>query len=217
MKTENFDHFTLKMFVFLLLATQFCICIKASLKGVDAFGKEIGADKIITKLPINIKDCQEVVYISANYIPDLTDYRIKKEAFFNLNVSRISMFESKDPKSLVHSIQFTSLKHQPQLMLGAKMCVEIDSQGVTANMTICLPSVNLAKNLLNAIQTFEKCREGDNLISISAEVANQINKDCNLDVNKQQGEKLNPELSNPNLNLRKAITQNLLNSNVPGS
>lgn len=216
MKTENFDRFSLKLFIFLLLASQLCVCIKAELKGVDVFGKEISQEKIITKLPITIKDCQEVIYINAEYIPDLKDYRIKKDAFFNINIGRISMFETKDPKSLVHSISLSNLKYMPQLLVGAKMCIEIDSQGITANMTICLPSISLAQNLLNAIQTYEKCREGDNLVSISEEVAQQINRDCNLDaINQKDKPKL--ELNNPGLNLRKAISQKILDSSVPGS
>jgi len=51
-----------------------------------------------------------MLMFSAEYIEDLRDFRKRKPAFFMVNVYSIFMFESKNANSLIHSVNFATMK-----------------------------------------------------------------------------------------------------------
>jgi hypothetical protein len=88
------------------------------------------------------------------------------------------MFKSKDANALIHSVNFPSLKQEVLPLKGARGCLSIDGGAVTADVTICFKSETDSANLLNAINAFAKCRQGENLVEVSEETLKTLQKSC---------------------------------------
>lgn len=208
---KNRSIFYLTCFVYLLILFSHSIFTLQHLKLeynsmkrfkiIDALGIQNKNVFYHSKFPYDVKKCDDMIEFEAEYIVDLTDYRIKKSAFFNLNIYRISMFESKNPKHLIHSILLSSMTVVPQPLLGAKNCISVDSGHFTAEMTICLKSEKDMKNIIDQISKFDRCRAGDNLIQMPPETKKKLEKLCKEQNDQEVGVK-DPSKKKANIPVR---------------
>ena len=130
---------------------------------------------------LNITKCDESIKFKAAYITDLSDYRHRENAFYVIDVYRISMFAKEDPSSLIHSVLLSTIKRVPQELKGAENCIEVDGGSVTAEITICLGSKTttstidtIENQILDQIKKFESCRTGDSLIPQSPKIDAEV-------------------------------------------
>lgn len=192
----------LTLFVFCLLAQYTLINSKeikienSNLKkqatntndGIDGLGTSVmekgvkdAATKnslVITKPPFKVTECNQILMFDAEYIVDLRDYRIRKPAFFSINVLNAFVFEKKDATKLIHSSSFTQSKRLTGPLKGARGCIAIDGGKVNSDITICFKNEKDTDDLLRAIRSFSKCRMGDNLVPISPEKIKKIAQAC---------------------------------------
>lgn len=161
----------------------------------------IEAKNTLVRHDLEVKKCDDVIEFEAEYIFDLTDFRRKKKAFFSINVYRISMFEDKSVDKLIHSVLLSSITQVPQILLGGKGCISIDSGSVTAQMTICMGTKLKAQKILDQLQKFDRCRAGDNLVVIPPAQMEELQKICNDKNNSTIGLK-NPANKVVNLKVR---------------
>ena len=192
MKNQNFSVFFLACFTLFILSV-FIVQTTTKKLNVNFSNKfELRKSKIIDGLgnfnksvliqktfPFNVKKCEDMIEFEAEYIVDLNDYRVKNKAFFNLNIYRISMFESKNPTKLIHSVLLSSMTKVPQPLIGAKNCLSIDSGNYTAEMSVCLTSEERMKNIIEQIKKFDRCRAGDNLVEVPKEKIEELKNICN--------------------------------------
>jgi hypothetical protein len=148
---------------------------------INALGHKVNTSKVLTKFPVTIKSCDEILIFPASFIADLNDYRKREEGFFSVSAYTINMYRDKDANQLINSIDFGNMKIKPSLLTGAKGCVL--AKGVDANkdITICFSDKALTENLLQAVNTFHSCRRGDNLQPIPKELIKQLIQQCGND------------------------------------
>jgi len=133
---------------------------------------------VVTDPPYAITECNQMLMFSADYIVDLKDFRLRKTAFYMVNVYSIFMFQTKNANSLIHSVNFAQMQKPVEPLKGGKGCIIIDSGKATADMTICFKSPADTNSILSAFDSFNKCRLGDNLVPIPATQLNALVKSC---------------------------------------
>ncbi len=156
--------------------------IKASQvnKDVDVIGAKNKKPVVHTKLPVEIKACNEVIIFSGKYITDLRDYRKKsKTAWFTVSAYTFNIYKNKDANTLIKSVDIGNFKKKPDILKGEKNCIIVDG-GVDTDMTICLKSEGVAKNLLKNAEKFYKCRRGDNLMPVPKKTVQALMKLCKM-------------------------------------
>lgn len=157
--------------------------------GIDGIGtsvnpkgkKEVKKDNtpiVITAPPFKVVECNQILMFNAEYINDMKDFRKRKPAFFTINVLSAYIFESKDANKLIHSSNFTQTSRLTGPLKGARGCIAIDGGKVNADITICFKDEKHAGNLLDAIESFAKCRMGDNLVPIPADQIKKLARAC---------------------------------------
>lgn len=143
---------------------------------IDPIGIEVKNSLLAENFEIT--KCDDRLEFEAEYITDLTDYKLRKKAFYSINLLQLSVFENKNPSNLIHSILLSSITKMPSLLQGAKGCITVDGGNVSAEITICLGSQKKAEQLINQLSKFEKCRSGDNLVAIPPEQMEELMKAC---------------------------------------
>jgi len=149
--------------------------------GTNALLSEKGKSSepiVLNKSPYKVTQCNQILFFEAEYITDLKDYRLRKKAFYSINVLSIYLFEKKDATKLIHSSNFTQVSRLSQPLKGARGCIAVDGGPINADITICFKDEKKTNEILTAIRQFAKCRMGDNLVPISADKIAKLAKAC---------------------------------------
>lgn len=138
------------------------------------------APVIVDKSPYKVTQCNQILMFNADYVTDLRDYRKRKQGFFIMNVLTIFLFDSKDAEKLIHSSNFNQMHNMVQPLRGARGCLDFDGGKVTADITVCFKNEADTQGILDSVNSFQRCRNGDNLIPISADKIKQIAQSCKV-------------------------------------
>lgn len=135
---------------------------------------------VVDKSPYKVDQCNQLVMFNADYISDLRDYRKRKQGFFIITALSIFLYDSKDAEKLIHVSNFNQMKNVVQPLRGARGCLDFDGGKATADITVCMKSEADTQAILDAVNKFQRCRNGDNLIPIPPEKIKAISKACNI-------------------------------------
>jgi len=147
-------------------------------KTENSLGHSVKRDSILTKFPMKVKSCDQIAIFQAKYITDFADYRSRADGWYTVSAYSINLYKDKDANKLIHSVMISNLKTKPQHLKGAKGCISVDGGNISADITVCFDSKNTADNLLNVINSFYKCRRGDNLQPIPKKLVRQLLQLC---------------------------------------
>jgi hypothetical protein len=144
----------------------------------NSLGYKMRKNSILTDFPMKVKSCDQIAFFPAEYITDLDDVRLRKNGYFAVNAHSVSIYDEKDSNKLIHHVLWSNSKKKPSHLNGAKGCILIDSASPNADISICFNSKDKAKNILNVIKDFYKCRMGDNLQPIPLDLIRQLLQLC---------------------------------------
>lgn len=173
-------------------------------EGVDGLGANADIGKssgapipiIVNGSPFKIIQCNQIVMFEAEYIENLKDYRKKVQGFFMANVYSVHLFKEKNAETLIHTVNYSQMEKIISPLKGAKGCLILDGGKVSADLTICFKSESDTLFLMEAFNTFAKCRKGDNLVEISPEQLKELSKSCSENSSQAKLEKsANQEIS----------------------
>lgn len=178
--------------------------------------------------PFEVTRCDQVISFPAKYIPDMEDYRTRKDGFVTLTAHYTNLFNDKAGTQLLKSILMSQVKATPSHIRGSKNCIIIRNSevGVEGNdITICMPDQTKEENVLAILRAFQDCRGGrdmgedeDNKLAIAAMIAKCAGGDGKFInpkklLKKLQMEKQNKEILNRNTGFFHPGNDNV----VPGS
>jgi len=141
---------------------------------INSIGEQVSKNVTFDTFPFDIKRCDSIVMFAAKYINDEDDYRVRNDGFVTMTAHYIDLFAAKDGQKLVEHIKISDFKRQPSFVPGARGCVRISGNAYQKNLNICPESTDNAKNILETLQRFQRCRIGDNLKPISTKILNEI-------------------------------------------
>lgn len=144
----------------------------------NAVGQKMKKNSILTKFPMKVKSCDQIAFFSAKYITDFADYRERKTGYFAINAHSAALYKDKDAKKLIHQVLWANVKRKPSHLSGGKGCITIDGGSTVADISACFDSKATAKNLLKVINSFYKCRMGDNLKPLPKKLFRKLKQVC---------------------------------------
>jgi hypothetical protein len=147
-------------------------------KHTNSIGLKVDKSVIVEKFPFVINRCDQLVMFKAQYISDMGDYRFRKPGFFTISAYYVNQFRDKDAKQLDQSILLTESSRFPSHLRGARGCVLINGGKHRQDIAICLANKKQAKNILYVLDAFRKCRLGDDLKPISADLIRRLIRAC---------------------------------------
>ena len=147
-------------------------------KHTNSIGLKVDTSVILDKYPFMISRCDQLVLFKAKYISDLGDYRFRKDGFFTMSAYYVNQFRDKDAKQLDQSVLLSESTNRASHLRGARGCVVISGGKHRQDIAICLANKKQAKNILSVLQEFEKCRMGDDLQPISADLIRKLIRAC---------------------------------------
>jgi len=106
------------------------------------------------------------------------DYRFRKDGFFTLSAYYVNQFRDKDAKQLDQSVLLTESTVVPQHLRGARGCIVVNGGKHRQDVAMCLANKKQAKNILYVLKEFQKCRMGDDLKPINADLIRKLIKAC---------------------------------------
>lgn len=131
---------------------------------LNSIGQQVAltgaAQIILDKFPFKPSRCDQIVKFKAKYIPDMGEYRNRADAWFTLTAHYANMFQNNDANKLLGSILLTDAKVLPGHLRGTGHCVVVRAGFGDKDITICLPNVQMEKNILSVISFFQGCRGG---------------------------------------------------------
>ena len=140
----------------------------------NSIGLKVQKSIVLENSPFKITRCDQIVLFKAQYISDMGDYRLRKDGFFSITAYYVNQFKDRDAKKLDESILLTESKNQAQHLKGARGCVYIDGGNFRNDIAICLDNKSSAKNILTVLDSFARCRMGDNLQPISLDLIRKL-------------------------------------------
>ena len=147
-------------------------------KHTNSIGLKVDTSVILDKYPFMISRCDQLVLFKAKYISDLGDYRFRKDGFFTMSAYYVNQFRDKDAKQLDQSVLLSESTNRASHLRGARGCVVISGGKHRQDIAMCLANKKQAKNILSVLQEFEKCRMGDDLQPISADLIRKLIRAC---------------------------------------
>ena len=147
-------------------------------KHTNSIGLKVDTSVILDKYPFMISRCDQLVLFKAKYISDMGDYRFRKDGFFTLSAYYVNQFRDKDAKQLDQSVLLSESTNKASHLRGARGCVVVSGGKHRQDIAMCLANKKQAKNILNVLQEFEKCRMGDDLQPISADLIRKLIRAC---------------------------------------
>lgn len=136
------------------------------------------ANLVVDKFPWKISQCNQIVMFDAQYINNLQDFRKKTNAFFTISIYEVSVFKERDAKSLIHYVPWHQTTFLTKKLRGGLGCLIVDGGSASADVTICLKKPQEAESILNTIEDFRRCRNGDNLVPIPEATMKEMVKQC---------------------------------------
>ncbi len=115
----------------------------------------------ISQAPYVVKSCDQVLLIPVQRIVDFNDYCKKQDGFFTMSVYMVNLFEAKDSNKLLESITLDKITTVPRTLAGAPGCIDFLSGN--KRIAVCLKGDELVQQVIQAYQSFLRCRMGDNL------------------------------------------------------
>jgi hypothetical protein len=112
---------------------------------------------------LDISDCDQVVLMDAEKIKDHKDYMNRNSAFFTMNAYFVNMFEKKDAKTLIESININHIRSMPTVLFGTKTCLQFRDDDSFRNLTMCLKDEDRVKKVQDLFNKFLSCRTGVDL------------------------------------------------------
>lgn len=149
-------------------------------KAINSLGEHVIKDVVLHDFPFKIERCDQILLFAATYINDEDDYRVRKEGYVAITAHYTNLFADKDGQKLIQQNISSLSRDEPHHLKGARGCIRIAGANDQKNLNICTMSKGFATNLLTVYQDFARCRLGDNLQPISAEVLNQLMKLCGI-------------------------------------
>jgi hypothetical protein len=144
----------------------------------NSIGLKVDTSVILEKYPFHITRCDQLVLFKAKYIWDMGDYRFRKDGFFTISAYYVNQFRDKDAKQLDQSILLTESNTIARHIRGARGCVLINGGKHRKDIAVCLANKKQAKNILNVLAEFQKCRMGDDLKPIKADLIKKLIRAC---------------------------------------
>lgn len=151
---------------------------KTSGKHTNSIGLKVDKSVILNKFPFLITRCDQLVLFKAKYISDMGDYRFRKDGFFTISAYYVNQFRDKDAKKLDQSVLLTESTRRAGHLRGARGCVVVNGGRHRQDIAMCLANKKQANNILMVLREFEKCRMGDDLQPISADLIRKLIRAC---------------------------------------
>lgn len=112
----------------------------------------------VTSPPYVVKDCDQVFLVDAERIINIADYSKREKGLFTMSIYLANIFQAKDVNKLVDSITMERMVQAPTHIAGAPGCLDFAADG--KNLAVCLPSKEIADQLVKAYYDFHNCRKG---------------------------------------------------------
>jgi len=149
-------------------------------KDINSLGENVDKNVALYKFPFKITRCDQIVLFPANYINDEDDYRVRKPGFVAITAHYTNLFNAHDGQQLIEHILTSAMRAVPKHVQGARACVRVFGGVRQKNINICTSSMKYADNILEVYDDFSRCRLGDNLQPIPAEVLRQLMRVCGI-------------------------------------
>ena len=178
-------------------------------KHTNSIGLKVDTSVILEKYPFMITRCDQLVLFKAKYISDMGDYRLRKDGFFTMSAYYVNQFRDKDAKQLDQSVLLSESTRKASLLRGARGCVVVSGGKHRQDIAMCLANKKQAKNILSVLQEFEKCRMGEDLQPISADLIRRLIRACGKNGKFINPFKLAQQLKNKAKNSNKKVKKQL--------
>lgn len=149
-------------------------------EGINSVGEIVSENVALNSFPFTITRCDQIVLFPCTYINDEDDYRVRRKGFAVVTAHYTNLFADEDGQKLIQQVISSTAKGEPHNLKGARGCVRVPGDNFQKNLNICTPSMNTAKNLLEVYEQFARCRYGDNLAPIPAEMLQELLKMCDI-------------------------------------
>ena len=114
---------------------------------------------IISTYPFKVNKCTQVLYFEGKTLSNPLDFSTRdKNAFFTLSAFMINMFESKDSRTLLESINLSHITTYPYFLQGSKTCILFEDGNSNRNITLCTKEEKEYQSILEAYKTLLNCR-----------------------------------------------------------
>ena len=173
-------------------------------KHTNSIGLKVDINVVLDKYPFMITRCDQLVLFKAKYISDMGDYRTRKEGFFTISAYYVNQFRDKDAKHLDQSVLLTESTTKASHLRGARGCIVVSGGKHRQDIAMCLSNKKQAKNILAVLREFEKCRMGDDLKPIDADLIRRLIRACG-----KNAFKLLKEMRNKNKNKNKSAKKDI--------
>ncbi len=130
----------------------------------------------LTAFPYKVKACDQIILVKGEMIKNFTNYCQKSPSYFTMSIYMVNVFSAEQPDKLINSITLDRLSKVPSLLAGVPNC--IDFQGSNSRIAVCFDSDATVQKLLEAYNSFLRCRMGDNLQAMSTNQMWKIINDC---------------------------------------
>ena len=178
-------------------------------KHTNSIGLKVDTSVILDKYPFMISRCDQLVLFKAKYISDLGDYRTRKDGFFTLSAYYVNQFRDKDAKQLDESVLLSESTRKASHLRGARGCVVVSGGKHRKDIAMCLANKKQAKNILMVLQEFEKCRMGEDLQPVSADLIRRLIRACGKNGKFINPFKLAQQMKNKAKNSNKKVKKQL--------
>jgi hypothetical protein len=162
---------------------------------INGLGHLVKKKSLLTKFPMTVKSCDEIAIFQAKYITDLKDYKLRADGWFSVSAYTVNIYKDKDANQLIQSVDVSNFKTTPHDLMGARGCIIIEA-GTATDMTICMGDKSITANLLNVIDSFYRCRRGDNLEVIPDDLIKKLIKYCSAIKKANTPKKITPIFNN---------------------
>ncbi len=132
---------------------------------LNSVGRKVYVDSskdiVLTKPPFSVSRCDQVITFPGKFIPNLVEYRARKEGFFTITAHYCNLFAKDNPSNLLRTILLSETNIMPQEIMGSGGCIMVYSRlGGNHNIPICLDNHDNTVNILETLKTFAECRGG---------------------------------------------------------
>jgi hypothetical protein len=127
----------------------------------------------ITSLPNKVVQCDQVILIPVKRLTNFSNYCEQSDAFFTMSAYIINLFDSPSADQLLESIMLDKLKGYPTQVPGAPYCLDFSNKK-DVRLGICFGSKEKTKSIVDAFNSFMRCRLGDNLKDLSKQKLREL-------------------------------------------
>jgi hypothetical protein len=143
---------------------------------INALGMEVN-QPIIESPPYKIMRCDQVVFIKGSRLHDYNDYTDRKDAFFEIGIYVINIFNSFAKDKLIDTIHNTHIMDVPMIIPGTGNCLDIFDKNINKRFSMCLENSEIINDIQKVFFDFIRCRKGDNLQKSAKEFIEQCQKE----------------------------------------